>query len=67
MLYICSGTAYIFQQLAAFGVFLQFRVVIIIIKTSSTGPVIDFEFLHAKSKCYLKTSIMIIIGEQSSK
>ena len=31
------------------------------------SKVINLEFAHAKSKCYLKTSIMIIIGEQSSK
>ena len=33
----------------------------------SVIDVIDLEFIHAKSKCYLKTSIVIIIGEQSSK
>ena len=36
-------------------------------KTLNINVVIDLEFVHAKSKCYLKTSIMIIIGEQSSK
>ena len=29
--------------------------------------VTDLEFVHAKSKCYLKTSMMIIIGEQTSQ
>ena len=28
---------------------------------------IDLEFVHANSKCYLKTSIIVIIGEQSSR
>ena len=34
---------------------------------TDSQSVIDLEFVHAKSKCFLKTSIMIIIGEQSSK
>ena len=34
---------------------------------SVNRSVIDLEFVNAKSKCYLKTSIMIIFGEQSSK
>ena len=29
--------------------------------------VIDLEFVHPNSKCYLKTSIIVIIGEQSSE
>ena len=29
--------------------------------------VIDLEFVHANSKCYLKMSIIVIIGEQSSR
>ena len=32
-----------------------------------TNTVIDLEFVHANSKCYLKTSIILITGEQSSK
>ena len=36
-------------------------------KTPVSDTVIDLEFAHAKLKFYLKTSIMIIIGEQSSK
>ena len=32
-----------------------------------THGVINSEFANAKLKFYLKTSIMIIIGEQSSK
>ena len=31
------------------------------------GFVIDLEFVHTKSKCYLKMGIIIIILEQSSK
>ena len=33
----------------------------------TTSYVIDLQFVHAKSKRYLKVSIMLIIGEQSSR
>ena len=37
------------------------------LSTFDTTLVIDLEFAHAKLEFYFKKSIMIIIGEQSSK
>ena len=37
------------------------------IKSIKNASLIDLEFVHANSKCHLKTSIIVIIGEQSSR
>ena len=37
------------------------------IRKRLTDFVTDLEFVHANSKCYLKTSIIVIIGEQGSR